>query len=221
MHKVSDIATKITLAHLKRYNMFHGFPVAPEALNLEGHEFGNQFNNFNAGKILLFLEGFGGIRVSHTDDSFTYADSMPSNWTFMEFRIPVRKSGRTTWVKARSERRQSGNTVTKTATVENNPYTNLHVQPWAETAQVSANGGGSSSDDHVNFQFANQQRASVQIGLDYSSIVQDLTRWDGSLAAQGLTTKLRDMTACAVPNNPNSRTYEPCVFQGGVWSNTN
>ena len=33
MHKVSDIATKLLLAHLKRYNMFHGFPVAPEVIH--------------------------------------------------------------------------------------------------------------------------------------------------------------------------------------------
>ena len=80
MHQVSDIATKLTLAHLKGYNMFHGFPVAPEApklislgkgarsgaspdqslwkaLKLGLTEFGNQYNNFNAGKILLYLEG--------------------------------------------------------------------------------------------------------------------------------------------------------------------
>ena len=49
------------------------------------------------------------------------------------------------------------------------------------------------------------------------SIVQDLTGFDGSLAAQGLTTKLRNMTQCAVPNNPTRRTYWPCTFQGGVW----
>jgi len=185
--------------------MLDGFPIAPEALNLRGEEFGNQYNNFNAGKILLFLEGFGGISVSHTDDTFTYADSLPSNWTFMEFRIPVRKGGTTTWVKARTERIQTGNEVTKTATVENNPYRTLRIQPWAETASVTSNGGGTLSDDHVNFEFTDQQMAAVSIGLDYASVGQDLTTWDGSLAAEGLTTQYRNMTACAVPNSATHR----------------
>ena len=53
MHKVSAIANKAFLAHLKRYNMENGLPVAPEMRRLSLVEAGNQFNNFNAGKIQL------------------------------------------------------------------------------------------------------------------------------------------------------------------------
>ena len=130
----------------------------------------------------------------------------------------MRKAGTTTWVKARTDRTQTGNTVTKQVTVENNPFQNLRVQPWAETATVSGNGGGTVQDDHVNFVYTSQQSASAQIMLDYSSLIQDLTLFDGSLVAQGLVTKARNMTACAVPGNAAARTYEPCIFQGGVWT---
>ena len=46
-----------------------------------------RYSNFNAGKILLFLEGIGGLRYSAHDDSFTFADNLPTEWTFMEFRV--------------------------------------------------------------------------------------------------------------------------------------
>merc|ERR1711939_390065 len=119
----------------------------------------------------------------------------------------------------RTERVQIGSGVTKTVTVENNPYRNLRIEPWAETASVTNSGGGTLSEDHVNFEFTDQQTGMVQIGLDYSSVGQDLTKWDGSLRAQGLMTQHRNMTACAVPNKPTHRTYQPCIFRGGVWGN--
>ena len=124
-------------------------PVAPEARKLDLSEFGNQFNNFNAGKLLLYLSGLGGIRVSNIDDSFTFASSLPSNWTFMEFRVPVLRNPNeavgegtstttTVWVTARVEREQTGGSfgtskeVTKRVTVTNNPFSKLLVQPWAD-----------------------------------------------------------------------------------------
>ena len=69
-------------------------PCSQEARRLDLTEFGNQFNNFNAGKILLYLQGFGGLRISNTEDSFTFADTLPTNWTFMEFRVPVMRRDR-------------------------------------------------------------------------------------------------------------------------------
>jgi len=112
-HKISGFATKAFLAHLKRYNMNSGFPVAPEAYDYENNQFGNQFNNFNAGKLQIFMEGLMGVHVDNFEDSFTFADNLPSNWTFMELGIPVKKDGKVMWVKARSERALQGTTVTK------------------------------------------------------------------------------------------------------------
>ena len=62
-------------------------PVAPEAIrmNLEMH--GDQYSNFNAGKLVNLIEGLGGLRYSTVDDSFTFADNLPTNWTYMEWQV--------------------------------------------------------------------------------------------------------------------------------------
>ena len=54
------MANKFSLAHLKGYNMEDGVPVAPEGRNTDFTRFGDKYSNFNAGKILLILEGIGG-----------------------------------------------------------------------------------------------------------------------------------------------------------------
>ena len=70
---------------------FLGIPVAPEGRHKDFSLFGDQFSNFNAGKILLILEGVGGLKYSTTDDTFTFAENLPEEWSFMEFQIPVQK----------------------------------------------------------------------------------------------------------------------------------
>ena len=62
LHTVDRLANKFTLAHLKTYNMEAGVPVAPEARDSDYQRFGDKFSNFNAGKILLVLEGIGGVK---------------------------------------------------------------------------------------------------------------------------------------------------------------
>ena len=54
------LANKFTLAHLKTYNMEGGVPVAPEGRDQDYALSGDKYSNFNAGKILLLLEGIGG-----------------------------------------------------------------------------------------------------------------------------------------------------------------
>ena len=61
IHNVEDLANKFTLAHLKTYNMEAGVPVAPEGRDSSYALFGDKYSNFNAGKILLILEGIGGF----------------------------------------------------------------------------------------------------------------------------------------------------------------
>ena len=41
---------------------------------------GDQYSNFNAGKLVNLIEGLGGLRYSTVDDSFTFADNLPTNW---------------------------------------------------------------------------------------------------------------------------------------------
>ena len=57
---VEDLANKFTLDHLKTYNMEAGVPVAPEGRDKSYALSGDKYSNFNAGKILLILEGIGG-----------------------------------------------------------------------------------------------------------------------------------------------------------------
>ena len=96
-----------------------GVPVAPESRNLEFAMRGDSYSNINAGKILLVLEGIGGLSYSVDDDIFSFADNLPSQWQWMEFRVPViDKDGREHWVKARAERQQSRGIVEKRVSVE-------------------------------------------------------------------------------------------------------
>ena len=63
IHNVEELANKFTLEHLKTYNMEGGVPVAPEGRDSSYALFGDKYSNFNAGKILLILEGIGGLIV--------------------------------------------------------------------------------------------------------------------------------------------------------------
>jgi len=170
MHTVDGLANKFTLDHLKNYNMEWGIPVAPETRRMNYELHGDQYSNFNAGKILLILEGMGGIRYSIQDDTFTYADNLPVEWDFMEFHVPVQQKNGSdvTWVKARSSRVVDGGKVTKTVTVEANPFTNLHIQPWAEDATVTsstpAGGVVDAPTGHVGWTFT-ADNATVELSL--------------------------------------------------------
>ena len=57
----AKIASELTLNHLKNYNYHQEWkvPVAPEAYRRNLDLFGDQFSNFNAGKILLFIRRLG------------------------------------------------------------------------------------------------------------------------------------------------------------------
>lgn len=102
---VSDHANALTLAHLKNYNMKWGIPCAPEAVR-DGYEFhGDQYSNFNAGKILLILEDICGLSYSVVDSTFTVADSMPDEWSFMETYVPIKEGGVDYWTRVRIDQR--------------------------------------------------------------------------------------------------------------------
>ena len=84
-------ATELTLNHLSHYN-YHDqwkIPVAPEAYERDLTLFGDQYSNFNAGKILLYLEGMGGLKVSLPDQKLTLRPALPKAWDWMEIRLPI------------------------------------------------------------------------------------------------------------------------------------
>ena len=139
LHTIDGLANKFTLAHLKKYNMEWGIPVAPEGRHADFSLFGDQYSNFNAGKILLILDGLAGLGYSVHDDSFTFADNLPLEWSFMEFHVPVQKPGEdAVWVKARAERHEENDTFIKSVTVESNPFKRLIIRPWEEDSEVIA-----------------------------------------------------------------------------------
>lgn len=84
-------AARLTLNHLVNYNYHKEWqiPIAPEAYKRDLTLFGDQFSNFNAGKILLYLEGLGGLKYSLPDQQITIHSALPQSWEWMEIRLPI------------------------------------------------------------------------------------------------------------------------------------
>jgi hypothetical protein len=74
--------------------MHWGIPIVPEAWSKVPAPWGDQYSNFNAGKILLILEGMAGLEYSIPQSTLTVCDSMPEQWSCMEVRIPMKVDGR-------------------------------------------------------------------------------------------------------------------------------
>ena len=88
---MTEVASQLTLNHLQHYN-YHSqwqIPVAPEAYRRDGSLFGDQYSNFNAGKILLYLEGLAGLSVSIPERTLTVRPALPKQWEWMEVRLPI------------------------------------------------------------------------------------------------------------------------------------
>eukprot|EP00912_Choanoflagellata_sp_UC4_P002272 UC4_evm7s1434 len=175
LHQVDRLANKFLLAHLKFYNQeWDGIPVAPEGRGTDFSLFGDQYSNFNAGKLLLLIEGMAGLSYSVEEDSFTFADNLPTNWSFMEFRIPVVKTtgAEVHWVTARAERNETDGKVTKISTVDGSPFTKLLLRPWAEDAarivRASPATGAiiNATPGHVGWEF-NDSCARVMLSLEH------------------------------------------------------
>ena len=84
-------ASQLTLNHLEHYN-FHDewqIPVAPEAYRRDLKLFGDQYSNFNAGKILLYLEGLAGLEYSIPGRQLRVRPALPEAWEWMEVRLPI------------------------------------------------------------------------------------------------------------------------------------
>ena len=74
------------------------------------------------------------MKYSLDEDTFTFADNLPLEWSFMEFNVPVvTAGGEEVWVRCRAERDAAR---VKTVTVTSNPFTTLAIRPWLEEAAV-------------------------------------------------------------------------------------
>lgn len=86
-------ATELTLNHLLNYNYHPDWntPIAPEAYKRDRTLFGDQYSNFNAGKILLYLEGMGGLNLSIPNQMLTVRPALPKAWDWMEICLPIQE----------------------------------------------------------------------------------------------------------------------------------
>lgn len=184
--RLGDSAWRLTLNHLENYN-FHdgwGIPVAPEAYTRSGKLFGDQFSNFNAGKLLLYLEGLAGLEYSIPDNRLVVHDTMPTNWEFMEFRLPIRLPGMagketTHWPVIRYERTQEDVGVTKSIRVTDCPL-QITIEPWSEEKDVIladsqlGKGKESATSDYPHYrryQFEDRQSSAyVKLNLAADSV---------------------------------------------------
>ncbi len=162
-------ANVCALAHLKGYNMKWGIPIAPESWDRKGFPWGDQYSNFNAGKILLILEGMAGVDYSIPESTLTVCDNMPQEWTSMEVRIPIKIDGKMYWPVIRYERDAKGGTVAKTITVTGNPLLNLVLQPWLEEGTLQSAPEGYSTQgqgrNHIGYRFRVSPKKSVTIKI--------------------------------------------------------
>ena len=131
------IASELTLNHLENYNYHHGWkvPIAPEAYRRNLDLFGDQFSNFNAGKILLFIEGLAGVSYSVPDQILKIRDSMPLAWEWMEFDFTIGEKN--DWTKIRFERNKTFfGGERKKITVKNSPYP-IKIDVWLDDRELS------------------------------------------------------------------------------------
>jgi hypothetical protein len=162
-------ANVCALAHLKRYNIKWEIPIAPEAWSKQPAPWGDQYSNFNAGKILLILEGVAGLDYSISQSTLTVCDSMPNGWSFMELWIPMKIDGTMRWPQIMVRRDEKGDIVQKTISVSGSPLTHLKIQPWLEGGTLLSAPKGYTTENqgrnHIGYSFQAQPNASVTIDI--------------------------------------------------------
>ena len=129
---------------------------------------GDQYSNFNAGKILLILEGILGLDYSLVGSNFTLAENMPEAWTFMESYVPIEIDGQTEWTYVRVDRNEDQGVVTKDLTVQSNPLLTLELEPWLEGKSLlsaPANYVDQIAPDHIGYQLWGTSDTTLQIQL--------------------------------------------------------
>lgn len=168
-HHVSNNANLCTLGHLKEYNIEWGIPVAPESRDINFDPWGDEYSNFNAGKILLILEGILGISYSVVEDSFTVCDYLPMEWDYYETYVPIHENGQTQWTKVRVSRVDNATSFEKTISVEGNSQSTLHIQPWLEEKNLLSAPGGYTPQQpkgHIGYQFRDIKEKTIQIVME-------------------------------------------------------
>ena len=158
------------LAHLKKYNMNWGIPIAPEAWSIEPEPWGDQYSNFNAGKIQVIIEGMGGLEYSIPDSTFTVSDCMPEEWSYMQWRVPIKIDGKMYWPTVDVSRKEKNGKVIKTVLVKGNPMKNLQIRPWLEEGKATKATAGYVTEgqgrNRIGYNFTDGDHMSVSIEIE-------------------------------------------------------
>jgi hypothetical protein len=131
------IASELSINHLENYNYHEkwGIPVAPEAYRRDLELFGDQYSNFNAGKILLFLEGFAGLSYSVPKNTLSIRDSLPLAWDWMEVDVPV--ADHSGWTSIRIERKKGlFGGMQKKISVKGSPLP-VRIETWLDGMETA------------------------------------------------------------------------------------
>jgi hypothetical protein len=183
--RLGDPAWKLALNHLENYNFNSewGSPVAPEAYTRDGKLFGDQYSNFNAGKILLYLEGIAGLEYSIPERRLVVHDTMPKDWKWMEVRLPIQMPGEQeiSWPVIRYERAGGSGEAIKLVRVTDCPL-QIIVEPWSEGQRIDrvevfparlVDSKASRFPDYTTYRFEDEvSAAEVRLNLQPSSFVE-------------------------------------------------
>ncbi len=176
--RLGDTAWRLTLNHLENYNFNADWnvPVAPEAYTRSGDLFGDQYSNFNAGKLLLYLEGLAGLEYSIPDNRLVVHDTMPAGWKWMEFRIPMQIPGEqeTRWPVIRFDRSSRGHEITKSIRVTDCPL-RITIQPWSEGRDVTAASTDPAGVERISTRFPHYSRFTFSHGQSAAHVTLRLT----------------------------------------------
>ena len=153
-------AVDICLTHIKTYNWQEewGVPIAPETIGVDdGYpmiplDAGDQYSNFNAGKLILILEGLCGLDYSVPDSTFTISDTMPTEWSYMNIKVPIGDNDQADWVDVRVDRSTvEGNTV-KTYSVKDCPLDDVKISAFLEEREIvsATNTDYTTDDEHYH-----------------------------------------------------------------------
>jgi len=214
MHDVTKIAIDVTLGHLKLNNMQEGIPIAPESREADFALWGDQYSNFNAGKILSLVEGVGGFSYSIANSTFVQRGSLPLEWSSMEWRMPIRTSSDSNdihWVLVREERicTSNNNEWIKTITLESNPLDSLILKPWTDEATIISSEATSMLSDGTGITIPAENIGSDRLGFTF---VNEAAKGKVSISLRlqaNMNTNIADVNCIPISPVTQSPTMSP------------
>jgi hypothetical protein len=68
------------------------------------------------------------------NNTFYQSDSLPEDWSFMEFYVPINGVGfdETKWVHSKITRDESDTSINKKVEIETDYFENVFIKPWTE-----------------------------------------------------------------------------------------